>query len=586
MEKKVKCWEFFECNKEQCPAYKSKELGCWLVSGTHCRDEIQGKFLEKIEMCLDCEPFKKNVDIASLEETLKVVNEQFTEFRRMVDERDMELEGISMELALGLSEVFEALKQISSGDPLVRIPETSELELITKLKHMVNLTAENLAEIVDLSHEFAIGLAEHFDALHRVSTGDLTARVSGISQVELLESLKKVTNEMIESVSREMAERKRAEETLRESEERFRDIAYSMADWIWEVDRNGVYTYCSERVVDILGYYPEEIIGKTPFDLMPEDEAKRVGEIFSKIAQMKGPIKDLENWNIKKNGKLVCFLTNGVPLLDEQGNLEGYRGVDKDITERKRAEEALKEYSHELEVKVEQRTRELRETHEQLVRQEKLGVIGQLAGGVGHELRNPLGAIKNAAYLLNMALEDPEPEVKETLEIIEKEVGTSERVITSLLDFTRPKPPTRLKIDINDIVQAALSRRPVPDNVEVVSQLDEALPAILADSTQLDRVYRNLIRNAIQAMPEGGCLAVRSEAPSPEWVAVSFSDTGVGIDEETLGKVFEPLFTTKAKGIGLGLALTKMLIEAHGGTIEVQSRVGEGSTFTVKLPVG
>ncbi|MEE9567433.1 MAG: hypothetical protein V3W17_08055, partial [Desulfobacteria bacterium] len=144
MEKKVKCWEFFECNETECPVYNSKELRCWLVSGTHCRDEIQGKFLEKIEMCLDCEPFKENIDISSLEETLKVVDEQFTEFRRMVDERDVELEGTSMELALGLSEVFEALKQISSGDPLVRIPETSELELITKLKHMVNLTAENL----------------------------------------------------------------------------------------------------------------------------------------------------------------------------------------------------------------------------------------------------------------------------------------------------------------------------------------------------------------------------------------------------------------------------------------------------------
>ena len=225
MNQKLKCWEFFECNKEQCPVHKSKELRCWLASRTHCREEIQGKFLDKIEMCLQCNVFKENMDVASLEETLRLVHEQFTEFREIVDERDTELKEISMELALGLSEVFEALKQISSGDPLVRIPETSELELITKLKHIVNLTAENLAEIVDLSHEFAIGLAEHFDALHRVSTGDLTARVSGISQVELLESLKKVTNEMIESVSREMAERKRAEETLRESEERFRDIA-------------------------------------------------------------------------------------------------------------------------------------------------------------------------------------------------------------------------------------------------------------------------------------------------------------------------------------------------------------------------
>jgi len=217
MKEKIKCWDFFACNEQECPVYKSRELNCWLIPGTHCRNEIQGKFLEKIEMCLECEPFKANIDVDSMGVTLTVVNEQLAEFRSMVDERDRELEGTSMELALGLSEVFEALKKISSGDPEVRIPETSQLELITKLKHMVNITAENLGEIVDLSHEFAIGLAQHFDALDRVSKGDLTARISGVSEVELLESLKNVTNHMIDGVYREITERQRAEKELKET---------------------------------------------------------------------------------------------------------------------------------------------------------------------------------------------------------------------------------------------------------------------------------------------------------------------------------------------------------------------------------
>jgi signal transduction histidine kinase len=215
MQKQVKCWEVLGCNDEACPVYKSKELDCWLVPGTHCHNEIQGKFLEKMEMCLQCEAFNKNIDASSLAMTLKVVNEQFQDFRRLVDERDTELETISLELALGLSEAFEALKRISSGDPHVRIPESSQLELIAKLKDIVNLTAANLAEIVDLSHEFAIGLAEHFDVLNRVSRGDLTARVYGTSRVELLDALKKVTNQMIGSVSKEIIERKRAEEHLK-----------------------------------------------------------------------------------------------------------------------------------------------------------------------------------------------------------------------------------------------------------------------------------------------------------------------------------------------------------------------------------
>ena len=156
MKQKVGCWELFTCKETECPVYQSQELRCWLVSQTHCREEIQGKFLEKIEMCLDCEAFNANIDPASWELTLKVVHEQFIEYGRMVEKRDRELESISMELALGLSEVFEALRQIAAGDPGVRISETSGLELIAKLKQLVNLTAVDLAKIVNISHEFAI----------------------------------------------------------------------------------------------------------------------------------------------------------------------------------------------------------------------------------------------------------------------------------------------------------------------------------------------------------------------------------------------------------------------------------------------
>jgi hypothetical protein len=145
------------------------------------------------------------------------LGETFRQFRKNAEDLEKELENISMELAISLSEVFEALKKISSGDPEVRISEESEFEIISKLKYMVNLTAKDIGEMVDQSHEFAMGLAEHFDVLHKVSKGDLNARVSGESEVELLESLKNVTNETIESIDREISERKQAEEKLREA---------------------------------------------------------------------------------------------------------------------------------------------------------------------------------------------------------------------------------------------------------------------------------------------------------------------------------------------------------------------------------
>lgn len=142
---------------------------------------------------------------------------------------------------------------------------------------------------------------------------------------------------------RDISKRKRIEKELKKSNQRFEDIALSSADWIWEVDNEGKYTFASGKVKEILGYEPSYLIGKTPFDFMPDDEKTRVGEIFSKFVIEKKPIVDLENWNIHKDGKKICLLTNGVPLFDDSGNLLGYRGVDKDITIQKISEKALQE---------------------------------------------------------------------------------------------------------------------------------------------------------------------------------------------------------------------------------------------------
>lgn len=220
MEEKVKCWELFKCDKKECPVYESKNPRCWLVSGTLCRDEIQGKFLEKMEMCFTCDIFSENMDVSAMKETIDVVSEQFKEYNTIIEKRDKELQDISMELAVSLSETLEALNKIASGDPWVRVSEVSENELIAKLKQTVNKTAEGIGVIVDQSHEFAIGLAEHFDVLSRVSKGELNARISEDSQEEILKALGRMTNQMIDSVSREIAERKKAEGMLQQANEK------------------------------------------------------------------------------------------------------------------------------------------------------------------------------------------------------------------------------------------------------------------------------------------------------------------------------------------------------------------------------
>ena len=224
--------------------------------------------------------------------------------------------------------------------------------------------------------------------------------------------------------------------------------------------------------------------------------------------------------------------------------------------------------------------------HEESLLKEKLTVLGQLAAGVAHELRNPLSVIKNTAYILNMILKEPETEVKESIQLVEREVAASEGIIDSLLEFASPKSLELIQGDINDVIRISLTRINIPENIEIAIQLGEKVPrSILIDPDRLTLAFGNIITNALQSMHEGGQLVIKSEVQIPNRVAITFTDTGVGIPEKNLDQLFEPLFTTKAKGIGLGLAVSKTLVEAHGGSIEVQSKLGKGSTFKVRLPI-
>jgi signal transduction histidine kinase len=253
---------------------------------------------------------------------------------------------------------------------------------------------------------------------------------------------------------------------------------------------------------------------------------------------------------------------------------------------RRQAEEKLKKHSDHLEELVGERTRELEQAQDALIRREKLAVLGQLAGGVGHELRNPLGAIKNAVYYLNMALDEPEQETREALDILNHEVDRSEKIIHSLFDVADPKRPKfRSKVSLNETIRADLARLDIPRSIEVTVEMDEELPHATCDPEQMERVVGNLLRNAVQAMRKGGRLKIWSRRLKDGRVEIGVSDTGEGIPEENLDRIFEPLFTNKAKGIGLGLALCRTYVEAHGGTLDVESREGEGATFTVCIPL-
>jgi two-component system, cell cycle sensor histidine kinase and response regulator CckA len=377
--------------------------------------------------------------------------------------------------------------------------------------------------------------------------------------------------------SEDITERKKLDETLRESAERYRSLVETTYDWVWEMGTDGKYTYASPRVEQILGYTPEEILGQTPFDLMPEKEALRLREAFTVIVARRGSFSLLENVNLHKSGREVILETSGAPIFGPKGEWAGYQGIDRDITERKN-----------LEVQFRQA--------------QKMEAIGQLAGGVAHDFNNLLTVIAGFGTLIQMATEGKE----ELQEYVSQILGASERashLTESLLAFSRKQQITLAPHALNDIVQSTgkLLKRLLTEDIALHMNLTPQSPVVMVDRNQIDHALINLATNARDAMPGGGSLTILTEVVSVDeefgkthgfdrpgkYVKLSLSDTGAGMDEQTLEHIFEPFFTTKevGKGTGLGLASVYGTVRQHGGHIEARSEVNRGTTIDVYLPL-
>ena len=214
---------------------------------------------------------------------------------------------------------------------------------------------------------------------------------------------------------------------------------------------------------------------------------------------------------------------------------------------------------------------------------ERLATIGKVAGGVAHELRNPLNVVKTSVYYILNAKNAPPEKIKTHLDRIERQVGVADRVITALNDFARLPAPQLDRVEVEPCLRDVLEVTTVPRNVTVEWSLSTPPPAVLGDRAQLHIVFSNLVRNARDAMPEGGALKLTA-VRNADHVEISVQDSGVGIPPENLSRILEPLYSTKAKGIGLGLSITSEILRRHHGTLQVRSEPGAGSTFTVRLP--
>ncbi len=381
---------------------------------------------------------------------------------------------------------------------------------------------------------------------------------------------------------RDITERKEAEEKIRQSEIRYRGIFEYADDIIYLLTPDGTFNSLNPAFERLTGWRTDEWVGEPFAPIIHTDDLPRAVEVFkTALAGHSTPLFELRI--AKKSGDYFDSELSIVPV-DPGGEIAAI-GIARDVTERKHAEEKIRKLNEELEVKVKERTQQLLSVQEELLRKEKLAVLGQVVGSVGHELRNPLGVMSNAVYYLQTVLFDADESVREYLDLIQNEIDDSERIVSDLLDSVRTKTPQPEDVDVARLIEQVLSKLTIPSTVTVKLKIPATLPSLHVDALQIHQVLRNLISNAMEAMPDGGVLEI-SAAGNREGgtLALSIHDSGTGMTPEQLKNLFQPLFTTKARGIGLGLMVVKNLTQGNGGTVAVESEVGRGTTFTVTLP--
>jgi len=391
----------------------------------------------------------------------------------------------------------------------------------------------------------------------------------------LLDQIADEDTGIIISIWRNITERKQAEKALRESEEQYRAIVDDSPNLICRFIPGWIITFVNKEYCECFNIPYEKLIGQNFLAFIPEEDR---GLIKANISALNAdsPIHSHEHRVVSKNNEHRWQRWTNRALFDEKGEIVAYQSVGSDITERKQAEEEREK----LQVQLQQR--------------QKLESIGILAGGIAHDFNNMLGIITgNVSYALYRC--KPDEELFEVLSDIQEGARQSHKLAKQLLTFAKGGVPIKKTVNINQIIREAAQFVTRGASTQCKFDLSEDIWTTDVDEGQINQVISNLVINANQAMPDGGFIRIETEnimiepdnviaLPSGLYVKVTVKDHGMGIPENHLSKIFDPYFSTKQKGNGLGLATTYSIIKKHDGDISVESNLGKGTTVYFYLP--
>ena len=478
-----------------------------------------------------------------------------------------------------------------SGEPVIR----------EKINPKIGWVEIHAFPIPDDSGKTAIAL-EHIREITEKKQVQLDLQRYREHLVEMVDERTAELNQANKELARENAERREAEEALRASEEKFRAVAETSpaAIFLYQGEK---FLYVNPSAERLTGYTQDELLAMKFWDWIHPDFAELVRT--RGLARQRGvPLPpEYEFSFITKAGENRWGILSAKSI-EFAGKPTGIAAF-VDITERKLAELEIRTINEELE----QRSGQLLAAQEELVRKEKLAILGQLSGSVAHELRNPLGVMNNAVYFLKSIQTNADETVQEYLGIISQEIENAGRIISDILDFSRTRTPRIIPTEPTLLVKNSLAMYAVPENISITIDIPDSLPLLNVDPLQIGQVLQNLISNACQAMPHGGAVTISARSVQNsrveirntventrengtldvkscgDFLEISVTDTGTGISPENMKMLFQPLFTTKVRGIGLGLTVCRNLTEANGGHIAAESRPGEGTIFRVTVPV-
>jgi PAS domain S-box-containing protein len=398
--------------------------------------------------------------------------------------------------------------------------------------------------------------------------------------------------ECIISMTVEISELKAAQRALAESEARFRAIFETAADPIFLNDmQTGRFLDVNQAACRHLGYDKSEFLGMTINAIHPPENRDAMPLFPEDPAQSKGLF--FESQHIRKDRSKAIVEVSSQQMM--HGGRRVLLSIARDVTERKQIEDELSRYRKSLEQMVAERTDELKNAQRELVKKEKMAVLGQITATVSHELRNPMSVIRSSNFFLHRKINCSDDKIIKHFNRIDEQVSLCDAIVADLLEYTEGRQVVRVHQDIAGWLAEVIEALRKHSDFDLNPRIAAGLPKISYDREKMQRVIINLINNAAQA--------VRARAEESEKRGVSFCprvdiearvvddclvigvrDNGIGMDQNTLVHAFEPLFTTRARGTGLGLAIVKKIVEDHGGTITLESRVGEGAEVRITLP--